>query len=168
MKKLKLMPVVGVFVLGFTISSFGQVELPEIEVTAVNYKYLNSANMEEEAEPVRRLQLEAAAFDVQNSDFYQDEYDFYYVSFFIPEGKILASYDKDGQLLRTAEKFKNVEVPKAVRESVAKRFPQWVISKDVYLVNYHDEKGSKKTYKLLLENGNKRLKVKTDENGEFL
>ncbi len=157
------MLIVGVF--GFTFHSFGQVELPEIEVTAVNYKYLNSANFKEEAEPVRRLQLEAAAFDLQNSEFYQDEYDYYYVSFFIPEGKILASYDKEGNLLRTAEKFKNVNLPKEVRDSVAERFPQWTISEDVYLVNYHEEKGITKRYKLLLENGNKRMRIKIDENG---
>lgn len=57
----------------------------------------------------------------------------------------------------------------AVRKSVAERFPQWVITKDVYLVNYHDEKGdAKKRYKLVLENGDKRMRVKVDENGEFI
>lgn len=160
--------VLGVFVFGFTIQSFGQVELPVVEITAVNYKYIGSTNVDEVAEPVKRLRLEAAAFDLQNSEFYEDEYDSYFVSFYIPEGRILASYDKEGSLLRTAEKFRNINIPKAVRESVAKRFPQWVISRDVYLVNYHEATGAKKRYKLLLENGDKRIRVQTDENGEFL
>jgi hypothetical protein len=47
-------------------------------------------------------------------------------------------------------------------------FPQWGISKDVYLVNYSDPTGSKKVYKLLLKNGDKRLRVKVDEKGNFL
>lgn len=114
------------------------------------------------------LEREAAAYELKNSEFYEDEYDNYFVSFYIPEGRILAAYDKDGNLLRTAEKFKNVAVPKAVREAVAKRFPQWTISNDVYLVSYHDKNGVIKRYKLLLENGNQRMKVKIDDKGKFL
>jgi hypothetical protein len=49
-------------------------------------------------------------------------YDNYVVSFYIPEGKILAAYDKDGRLLRTAERYKDVAVPKKVREAVAKKY----------------------------------------------
>jgi hypothetical protein len=39
----------------------------------------------------------------------------------------------------------------------------------VYLVNFHDENEViRKEYKLLLERGNQRRKVRTDENGNFL
>ncbi len=158
---------------GLTTQSFAQViddqVLPEIEVHAVNYKYLSSINNAESPIPVKLLERKVAEFDLKESEFYRDEYDFYNVSFFIPDGKIVAAYDKDGNLLRTIEKFVNVTPPKAVMKSVTKRFPGWSLYKDTYLVNYNKDKGvTKKYYKLILENGKERLRVKTDENGKFI
>jgi len=167
MKRSKLM-LVGLFVFGCTAQSIAQVELPEVTIVATNYKYLNSVDDKETAEPVKGLQREAAAFNIKNSDFYEDEYDTYFVSFYIPEGKILAAYDKDGKLLRTAEKYKNLKLPAMVRQAVASKYPGWTVAEDAYLVNYYDERGSTKTYKLLLENGDKRMRVKMDEKGMAL
>lgn len=159
----------SLFFLGFTFQAFAQItELPEIELVAVNYKYLDAAGNEDDALPVRQLQQQVAEYDIRTADFYADEYDFYTVNFFIPEGKILASYDRDGNLLRTAEKFKDIALPQAVRDAIGKRFPNWDMTKDVYLVNYHDGKKVKKEYKVLLENGDKRMRIKTDEKGKFI
>lgn len=165
MKKL----LITLFVLGFTFQSFAQItELPEIELVAVNYKYLDAAGDEDAAIPVKQLQQQVAEYDIRKANFYADEYDFYTVNFYIPEGKILASYDRDGTLLRTAEKFKDVALPQAVRDAIAKRFPNWNMTGDVYLVNYHENDNVTKRYKILLENGDKRMRVKTDEKGNFL
>lgn len=159
---------------GLTTQSHAQVViedgmLPEIEVHALNYKYLNSIDNADAPVPVKLLERKVANFDVTESEFYRDDYDYYNVSFYIPEGKIVAAYDKDGTLIRTIEKFKNIKVPKSVAKSVAKRFPGWVIYEDVYKVNYHSQSGvTKQEYKLTLENGDKRMKVKTDQNGNFI
>lgn len=165
MKKL----LITLFVFGFSFQSFAQItELPEIELVAVNYKYLDAAGDEDAALPVKQLQQQVAEYDVKKSDFYTDEYDFYTVNFFIPEGKILASYDRDGNLLRTAEKFKDVALPRAVRDAIGERFPNWNMAGDIYVVNYHEGDNVKKRYKVLLKNGDKRMRVKTDEKGNFL
>lgn len=167
MKHTKNLSLLTILVLGFILPSFAQ-ELPEVTVYSYRYKYLNAVDNKEVAQPVKMLEHRAATYDVKNSEYYEDEYDNYFISFYIPDGEILATYDKEGKLLRTAEKFKNVAMPQTVAEAVAKRFPQWHISKDVYLVSYFDEKGATKTYKIILENGDKRLRVKTNEKGEFL
>ena len=155
---------------GPTVQSFAQKVLPEIVITAANYKYLNAISPEEAAQPVDMLEQYAADYDVKGAEFYEDVYNNYIVSFYIPEGKILAAYDKDGKLLRTAERYKDVAVPKKVRDAVAKKYGNWAISKDVYLVNYRDTGGysTRKVYKLLLENGEKRKRVKVTVDGEFL
>lgn len=173
MKTLKLIQkisFVAVFIAAAITQTFSQTMLPEIVVRAANYKYLNAVSPEDSPKPVSMLEEYAAAYDVKGSQFYEDEYDNYFVSFLIPEGKILAAYDKDGKLLRTAEKYKNVTVPLAVKQAVEKKYPQWVIAKDVYLVNYYAEGGgvNKKLYKLVLENGDKRMRVKITDHGEFL
>jgi hypothetical protein len=81
----------------------------------------------------------------------------------------LAFYDNNGNILHTAEKYKNAALPKSVREAVSNKYPGWAVSKDVYLVNYVSEKSdAQKVYKLLLENGKKRMKVKLNEKGDFI
>lgn len=167
MKRSVLTLVLAVFALGYTLPVIAQEVLPEVTVVATNYKYLKSVGGKEVAQPVQVLQRAAAAYDVKKSEYYEDDYDNYFISFYIPEGQILAAYDKSGKLLRTAEKYKNVKLPSTVTNAVATRFPNWRISDDVYQVTYYEASGADKKYKLLLENGNKRMKVKINEKGEF-
>ena len=163
----------GLLALGLTIQSYSQdiktEELSEVTVVATNYKYLNNVNSQEVASiPVQLLERKVASFDVKNSDFYQDDYDLYRITFYIPEGKILAAYDRDGKIIRTVERFNDINIPNAVKKSVYKRFPNWTITKDIYMVSYSDKKGSKKTYKLNLENGDEVIRIKADEDGNIL
>ena len=163
--------IIGLLVLGFAIQSFAQIkteELSEVVIAATNYKYLNKVGLENASVSVALLEQKVASFDLKNSEFYSDDYDTYSIDFFIPDGHILAAYDRDGNIIRTIEKFKDVTLPRAVIESVSKQFPNWIFKKDVYLVSYHDEKGVTKKYKITLENGDKRIKVKTDAEGNIL
>ncbi|HTL07399.1 MAG TPA: hypothetical protein VL307_04040 [Chitinophagaceae bacterium] len=151
-----------------SLQTYAQQELPEVTVLAVRYKYLKAVDNAHAPEPVKLLERKAASFDVKKADFYEDDYDNYFVSFYIPEGEILATYDNNGKLLRTAEKYKDIALPQQVREAVIKRFPQWGITKDVYLVNFFQDQNAKKVYKLILQNGDKRLRIKVDDKGEFI
>lgn len=163
----------GLLCLGLVSPALAQIikteELSEVVVYATNYKYLNSLTSEEPAAiPVQMLERKVAAFNLEESEYYQDDYDYYQINFYIPDGKILAAYDKDGKILRTIEKFKNVKLPESVNNAVVDRFPGWVVSEDYYLVRYHHNKGVSKTYKLTLVNGDKKVRVKLDDKGNFL
>ncbi|MGB5321854.1 nicotinate-nucleotide adenylyltransferase [Lutimonas sp.] len=168
MKKLLLV----LLALGLTTQFYAQVindgMLPEVEVRATNYKYLNSIDNSEAAVSVQLLEDMVAKFDVKSSEFYEDGSDFYRVYFYIPDGKIVAAYDRDGKILYTIEKFKNVALPNDVAASIAARFPGWKIAKDVYKVNFDADLGAQKQYKVVLENGKKTIRVKVDEEGTFL
>jgi hypothetical protein len=168
MKKLLL----GLLAIGLSAQFYAQVindgMLPEVEVRATNYKYLNSIDNTEAAVSVKLLEDMVAKFDVRSSEFYEDGSDFYKVYFYIPDGKVVAAYDKNGKILYTIEKFNNVALPNNVAASVAERFPGWKVAKDVYKVNYDVNTGSKKQYKIVLENGKKRIRVKVDDDGVFL
>lgn len=168
MKHPKILLLIVAFLLGFAIPSIAQKELPEIIVTAVKYKYLSAVTNKELPQPVRFLERRAAEFDIKNSEYYDDEYDEYSIRFYIPQGYILATYGKDGKILRTAEKFQNIALPKTVAQAVANRFPMWSIAEDVYRVTYQEENGATKTWKVLLKNGDQRLRVKINEQGEFI
>jgi hypothetical protein len=175
MKNLKSITtmVAGALIVSFSLQTFAQEVLGPIVITASNYKYLNAVSPEEAAQPVKMLEHYAAAYDVKGAEFYEEEYDTYLVSFYIPEGKILAAYDKEGKLIRTAERFKNTALPRHINQAVTKRFPNWAVTKDVYVVNYYSEsapqaRSIKKVYKLVLENNDKRMRVKLNDAGEFL
>ncbi len=165
--------ILGLLALVFTAQAYSQIikteELSEVVVVATNYKYLNNVDSWETASiPVELLQRKVAGFNLKDSEYYDDDYDLYHISFFIPQGKILAAYDKDGKILRTIERYNNIKLPMAVKESIADKYPKWIITKDAYLVNYTDSKGAKKTYKLKLENGGETIRIKIDEYGNFL
>jgi len=143
-------------------------ELSEVVIEAVNYKYLNTSDNKVAAVPVKMLERKAAAYDVTTKDYYQDNYDYYTVSFVIPDGKLVAVYDPDGKILRTIEKFKDIPLPVAVSKALQDRFPNWEIVQDVYRIRYEDRKGALKNYKVKLQNGDKTMRVMMSEEGEFL
>lgn len=170
MKKIFL----GLFVFGLTIQSFAQeTEVLDVRIAPASYKYINKVTEDSTevspAEPVNFHQQRTAIFNLENSKYYQDEYDYYFLSFFIPEGKILASYDAEGNILRTVEKLKNTEIPPVVAKAVLNKYPRWIVSDYVYLVNHHfNGEIDSKVYKLLLEKGTLRMRVRTDEEGNFI
>ena len=144
------------------------IELSEVNVS-VNYKYLDAIDSKEVAVPVKMLEEKVSYYNLKESDLYSDEYDTYQVSFFIPEGRIVAAYDSDGKILRTIERFKNVKLPRSVIVSVTKNYPKWKIVEDAYKVDYYGKSGiAKKQYKIKLKNRDKKMTVKVDEDGEFL
>ena len=164
MKKL----VLGLLIFGLTTQLYSQViELSEVEIS-VNYKYLDAVDSDITAKPVKLLEENALNFETNKDDLYDDEYDNYKVSFHIPDGKVVAAYDKDGKILRTIEKYKNVRLPLEVLQAVATRFPNWAVVENVYLVNYHCDKGVKKQYKIKIKNEDKVVNIKTDEKGNFI
>lgn len=164
--------IAGLILLSFSYQLHSQepkpVKIPEVTIVNTNYKYLSTVDAEDVAIPVEELQWKVTNFDVKSLDIYADEYDYYEVYFVIPEGRILASYDNAGNIVRTIEKFKDIDLPIPVVKAVSKRFPNWSFSKTIYVVNYHEKDGVKKKYKLTLKNGEKRIKVKVDAKGNFL
>lgn len=164
--------ILGLIFLGLTTQMYAQEPTLTEQLDAVyvvhNYKYLSSAGSEDVAIPVQNMQFEVSTFNVKNLDIYSDENELYDVYFFIPEGKVLASYDENGVLLRTAERYKDISLPISVSKAISKRFPNWSASKNVYLVNYHESGKTRKLYKIVLEKGKHRIRVKIDDTGHFL
>ncbi|PQB04750.1 nicotinate-nucleotide adenylyltransferase [Aureitalea marina] len=159
-----------VFLLGLTSQLFAQdvEQLKEVVVTAINYKYLSAVDNSEAAIPVQTLERQAARFNVEEQDLYIDDYATYNVSFYIPDGKIVAAYNEKGEIVKTIEKFENVQLPEEVRVSLKSRFPNWEVVKDVYMVSYTKDKGAKKIYKIKMKNGDKTMRVKLDHLGNYM
>ena len=169
MKHLKLGVISCIAFVGFGSQVYAQETLPSVTVSSLNYKYLKSVADPNASEKINFLEKKAAAYNIKESEFYDDDFEQYYVSFYLPKGHVLATYDKQGKILRTAERFSNVILPNVVKKTVIETYPEWSIAKDVYLVNYHAGTNHiNKVYKIVLENGDKRKRVKTDESGNFI
>ncbi|GGK51327.1 MULTISPECIES: nicotinate-nucleotide adenylyltransferase [Flavobacteriaceae] len=163
--------IITLIITACTAISFAQektVALEEVEVTGVNYKYLDALGDGFVAKPVKILEQKVANFDLTSIDGYEDEENEYFVYFKIPVGKILAVYDKDGEIMRTSEKFKDIRLPLAVSNAIVEKYPGWSIEGDIYLVKYIKDEKISKTYKLFLQKNGEHKRVKTDDNGNFL
>ncbi|WP_246019905.1 hypothetical protein [Muriicola soli] len=53
----------------------------------MNFKYLNAADSRSAAVPVKMLERMVASYDVTEAEFYREDFEFYTVSFYIPDGK---------------------------------------------------------------------------------
>ncbi|HEX4956814.1 MAG TPA: nicotinate-nucleotide adenylyltransferase [Lacibacter sp.] len=168
MKRLTYLLISGLLVSGFSLTTMAQQELPEITIYSRNYKYLKAVNSKEVAQPVNLLERRAAAYNIKNTSIYEDDYDNYTITFYLPEGYVLAVYDKDGKIIRTAEKFKDIDLPLAVRKAIADKYPEWILTSDVYIVNFSESKELVKYYKIVLRSGDQVLRLKANERGEFI
>ena len=155
---------------GLTTPVFAQIiVLDEVVISPVKYKYIYEVIDDDVDQSVKDLQEKLGKFDVSKEEYFNDEYDTYDVSFYIPKGYAVATYDKEGNLLRTIERYKNVKLPFAVSQALVERFPNWKVDKDIYKVIYSEPKWeSKKVYKIKLTNGEKTVRVKADQDGNFL
>jgi len=164
--------IIGLFLIGLTTPLFAQntniEELPTVVLNNLNYKYLSDVNIQDEAKIVDFLQNEVANFNLKNTDVYDDEESKYEIYFMIPDGYILANYNNNGEITSTLEKFNNSKLPPTVLRSVTNKYPGWSISKNTYSVTYNHGKGAAKSYKLTLENGDHRIRVNTDGEGNIL
>lgn len=163
--------IICLIITGLTTVGFAQervIALEEVEVLGVNYKYLNALGDANVAEPVKLLEQKVATFDIKSLADYEDEAQDYYVYFNIPEGKILAVYDENGEIIRTSERFQDIRLPLDVSNAIVEKYPGWMIEGDIYVVNYRKDQEIIKSYKLFLRKDEMHKRVKTDEKGNFL
>ena len=165
MKKL----IFGLLIIGFTAQMNSQsIELKEVEVVA-NYNYIEATSTGMEALPVQKMQAVVKDYKAQNIELDTNGDIAYSMSFYNGDGKVIADYNTEGNILRTTEKYKNVRLPLEVLQAISKQYPNWTILEDTYYVSYQHDKGvTKKVYKIKIMNDNKVLNIKTNHSGDFI
>ncbi|MBJ2175688.1 hypothetical protein JBL43_15655 [Aureibaculum sp. A20] len=97
-----------------------------------------------------------------------EDYETYQITLKGNKGEIVATYNKDGELLNTVEEFKNIKPSPEVRNAMGKAFPDWFIKKDYYKLTHFSGKEQKERYKFIIEKGKQKKVVYMDEKGEIL
>ena len=159
----------GLLFLGLASLTFAQdrpkdddrtVVLEGVEMTAPNYNYLAEVREPGISPIIGKLELKVANFDLKESSMYNKIDKAYEVFFENKKGKIVAVYDENGKIISAFERFGDVMVPNAVRETVFQAYPDWKMNGNKYVVTYYHDKGAKKTYHFQLEKNNKRKNLK--------
>lgn len=145
-----------------------QVELEEVNVTPLNLTYLNKVQDEDTPLQAKELENFASRYDITSDPIFDKNFEAYEVIFKETNGRIVATYDQDGKILSSLEKFKDVALPPIVRNTVFQNFPGWTIHQDTYLVSYFLDGDVKKIYKIQVRKDGKRKNIKMDHRGRLM
>jgi len=167
--------IVGLLLVGFVFQSYAQdvlfeaklkkEEVPSVIIENIEEDYPDFIVDEYTAVPLEFIENDVIVDRNINSN---DDYSTYQVTL-KGKGEILvATYNKNGELLSTVEHGKNVELPKAVAHTLAITYPGWNLIKDNYKMVHYKGLNKHERYKIILENSGKKIRVYTDANGKFL
>ena len=161
-----------------TLSLFGlgtaqtkEIKLENVTIKPLNLNYLKKVQDKNTPAFVKALESRAARYDITESPLFKRDFDAYEVVFDAvkkngADGTIMATYDQNGKILNSVERYKNVSLPKAIRDACLEKYPDYKIHKDFYLVTYnYDENSVEKMYKVQLRNGSSKKSLKIDADG---
>ena len=121
---------------------------------AVNSRYLNSVT-ESSPSAISKLENVAANFNITTIDEYEaHEPSEYQVTFKNEQGHLYVTYNHEGQIIKSIERFKNIAIPSFLRVHIAKSYPNWSIGNNVCTKQYNIHQGAKTIYKIEMQNGN--------------
>lgn len=154
MKKLLIcLALIGIFNVSFCqihSNLYENIELRSVVVNAPNYAYLQKVQDKHTPIRVKKMQHKVSRYDIKSDNVYDLSYeDNYKVIFEETKSKVIVTYDKNGNILTSYEKFDDVRLPKNVYATIANKYPKWAIINDTYLVKYYQKKDKvQKIYKI--------------------
>ena len=173
MKKL----VFGLLFLGLTSLVYSQndvqknIILEPVTIKPLNLSYLKEVQREDTPEFAINLQNEAARYDITEDPIFDKEFEAYEVIFRSKNdessGLITATYDSKGKIMSSIERYKNVLLPRTVRDVINEKYPGWIIYKDIYLVTYRDNSKSKQVFKVQIRKDGEKKNLKLDYDGNI-
>ncbi len=142
--------------------------LSEVEVSPINMDYRDKVLMEDLPNHVAVLERKVLRFNIRESLYYDKYSQHFRVDFISKYGEISATYDRDGKILKTDERFEAIVFPPVIQNKIDEEYPNWAIHRDSYSVSYHHEAGVKKMYRAQLRKNGRRVNVRYAPSGERL
>ncbi|MFD0836002.1 hypothetical protein ACFQ0I_09520 [Mariniflexile aquimaris] len=143
--------------------------LAEVTILSSNSTYMNNVLDVNTPAQIRNLEAEAARYDVtEHPKFNEEDFDSFEVIFEQPNARIIATYNDEGEIIKSYERFKDVILPKNLVKQIMMEYPGWEFRSDTYLVKYYLGKDVKKYYKLQLIKDNNKVNLKVDPTGNVL
>ncbi|WMI69393.1 hypothetical protein [Mangrovimonas sp. YM274] len=144
------------------------IHLEPVEIKIINLDYAKKVIDKNAALGVVNLQKEVANFDLIASELYDEERNIFPLKFEYKHGKIYATFNEDGIILRSFEKFKNIALPFAVRRTVKELYPNWSLRKTSYEVTYYLDEDVERTYYVQIIKEKQKKVLRLDTSGRLL
>lgn len=141
-------------------------EVPKVILNAVDRDFANLTAVEFLSVP--ESFVVPSSIDIHK---YKDSgYDSYIVTFAGKTEKIMATYNKDGKLMSTVDRYETRNAPNEIYYAIDKLFPEWVVRDGYKKMSIFDINGKEKNqyYKLTLENDKKIRKVYLNKHGQLV
>lgn len=145
------------------------VELPNTFIS-INHDYLSLTETNLTLPKIQNLEAKIVDYNIHETPhLFDNKKDIYNVTFKTENAIIVASYNSNGKVIKTTERFTNVRLPLEVMKTISHKYPHWAIVEDTYLVKYNCNTDKlSKVFKIKLKNNDKVITVKTDEKGVFI
>ncbi|MCG9972433.1 hypothetical protein [Christiangramia crocea] len=170
MKKFIILMLVAV---GFVLTSYSQkvIQLEEAELTfeptaQVVFEDYTNGIVRVKENYAKQFQSNAIKFLVENFDIYRfmreagENLDQYDITVKSSNGVLLAQYNKEGNLVRTYQKFKDIPLSPEIRNQVFAQYEGWTMTKNKYIAAGMEDGIDKEKYLVHLERGKDREKLK--------
>ena len=105
-----------------------------------------------------------ANFNIQNfiAENSNASYDSYVVTFTSEKGFLEADFDKEGNLVKTFQKFQDIALPLDIRRAVYMANKGWTMTANKYKASGRGDLVEREMYKIKLENGKQKRTMKLD------
>jgi len=148
-----------------------RVELKDIYIHPINASYFEEVYNANTPNHVKALERRVANFNVKESEAFGSTVDSYLVTFEAPksdDGKIIATFDKKGMIMKSLEKYHDILLPNHIRKELVKIFPGWALTKSMYVVHYNNDKDTNKMYQVQIRKGNAKKNLIFNTSGESI
>ncbi|WP_224490391.1 hypothetical protein [Robertkochia flava] len=165
--KTLVVSMLAILTIGIVTAQEVPVELEDVVVSAKNEKFLSTVQDEYTPDIARDMEALAARYDLEHNPFSlthitnitQTDY---VVEFISNKGYMYAVYDENGDISVCSERYKNIAIPKPVRDQVYNENTGWQIDKNQYKSVFKDDQLIKREFKMYLKNGDNNKVVIVD------
>jgi len=96
----------------------------------------------------------------------QNDYDSYQVFFKSKKGRVLANFDKEGELVTTFHRFKNVNLPDDVRLEILRGHKNSKVVKNTHILTTKDLMINKEYFIVKIKAGNATRRLRVERNAQ--
>lgn len=155
-------------------AGFSQAQIIELEEARLSFSPVslndeNSYSVEVLENYVGEFEKDPLAFMKNNFDIKEfianvqsENYESYLVSFRSRKGELRAEFDKVGTLLNTNLKFKNILLPRDIRNQLYVEHKGWTMVKNVHIASSLKGVVNKDLYRITMVNGKQKKNLKID------
>ena len=152
---------IAFLIIGFTFTTSAQKKSENLSMTTTNANYLSKVFAKNNAIKVNKLQNLASQYDIAKSDIYKpNSNDTYDVIFEESNCKIVATYNKNSEIIKSDETFNKIRLPNKLAIKIAKEYPGWKVENKSYHITYSKEEAVTKTFSVTVGNKSNKKKLK--------